>query len=86
MQTYYKVMEGIVWVGQLGFSITVPPLGCLWIANWLAEHLSLGGWVYVVALLLGIGAAYVTFRDFLLRMQRSIEREAGEKRHAYNRH
>lgn len=51
----------LTFVGQLGFSLVVPIVLATAGAAWLARRFSLGGWVVIVGILLGIGGAAVSF-------------------------
>ena len=48
-------------VGQLGFSIVTPIVLATWGAYWLSCRFSLGGWVVILGILLGLGGAAVSF-------------------------
>lgn len=56
-QDIEKFISALSVVGQLGFTVAVPPLVLLSLARWLQTRLGLGGWVVAVALLLGLGGA-----------------------------
>ena len=49
-----KLCRGIALVGQLGFSLITPPVVLLWLAHWLQTKYSLGVWVTILALILGL--------------------------------
>lgn len=61
---WFSVLQGLTWLTQLGLSLAVPPLLCLLGAGWLARQFSLGPWVWVLGILLGLGAAGCTFAGF----------------------
>ena len=61
---WFSVLQGLTWLTQLGLSLAVPPLLCLLGAGWLARQFSLGPWIWVLGILLGLGAAGCTFAEF----------------------
>ena len=41
---------------QLGLTLVIPLLACLYFCYWLCEHTGVGSWVYIIGLIFGIGA------------------------------
>ncbi len=52
-----KDVSLLVWITQLGLSVAVPLVGFLWLAVWLRDRFSLGSWVLVAGILLGVLSA-----------------------------
>jgi len=50
--------RGLFLLSQLGVSILIPPLVFFWGAYWLTQHKGVGYWIYLPALILGIGTAF----------------------------
>ena len=63
-QILKECMENLALLTQLGLSIVIPPLLCLFAADWLRNRLDLGLWIMVAALVLGLGGAAVNFWRF----------------------
>ena len=76
---WFKTARELVWLTQLGFSIVYPLLLCVLGAVWLRSHFSLGGWVVVIGLLLGLGGAFSAGLAFF-RHTRQIEQEDNRKK------
>lgn len=58
-QILRECAENLALLTQLGLSVAVPPILCLYAANWLRSRLDLGLWIMVIGLLLGLGGAAV---------------------------
>ncbi|MBQ4180982.1 MAG: hypothetical protein II617_01350 [Firmicutes bacterium] len=43
------VMKGLVWVGQLGFSLAVPPIALALLAHRLMGRFGLGNWLMILS-------------------------------------
>ncbi len=67
---WFAIFRDLSWLTQFGFSVASPPILCLLAAWWLTKRFSLGGWVYVLALVLGVGTSVSSFRSFLRYIQR----------------
>lgn len=69
------VVQALVYVGQLGFVLVAPIVGCTAAAAWLANRFSLPHATILAGLLLGLGTAAVSFVKFARLVQRSAGRE-----------
>lgn len=49
-----KIMQSVMLVGQIGFSLITPPLVFIWLADLAQTHLGWGAWVMVAAIVAGI--------------------------------
>ena len=50
---------------QLGMSIAVPPILCIFFGLWLQKKWGIGDWVIVVCLLVGIVSGACSFASFI---------------------
>ncbi|MCR5671965.1 MAG: AtpZ/AtpI family protein [Butyrivibrio sp.] len=55
-----KLIGQFAMVGQLGLSLLMPLLMCLFVCYLLVTKLSLGAWVYIPGFILGLGASMTT--------------------------
>ncbi len=69
-QGWFGALKNLAWLTQLGFSLAFPPVVCLAGAFWLAKRFSLGPWIFVAAIILGIGTAASTFAEFVKMFRR----------------
>lgn len=75
---WFASLQNLTWLTQLGLSLTVPPVLCLLLAGWLAERFLLGPWVWLAAILLGLGASACTFAEFMRMFLRRSGRRTPE--------
>ena len=73
---WFASLQNLTWLTQLGLSLAVPPVLCLFLAGWLAERFLWGPWVWAAAILLGVGASACTFAEF---MRMFLRRSGGKK-------
>lgn len=69
----------LVFITQLGLSVVLPLAGFTLIGVWLRERFSLGVWVVIAGLLLGIFCAAEGFRNSLRAMERLSKDKKEEK-------
>ena len=55
---------------QLGLTLVIPLLACLYFCYWLCEHTGVGSWVYIIGLIFGIGAGIMTWYKLYLRAKK----------------
>ena len=70
-----KLCRGIALVGQLGFSLITPPVVLLWLAHWLQTKYSLGVWVTILALILGLLTSASTALQFYRKLTAKKEKD-----------
>ena len=74
-----KDMRLIAWLTQLGFSVTSPLLVCILGSVWLQHRFSLGKWVVILGIVLGISGAISGFLSSLRAMDRVLKAEDKKK-------
>ncbi len=60
----------LVWLGQLGLSVVVPPVGFILLAVWLHKEQGWGVWVLWVGVILGVTMAVDGLRSSLKTLKR----------------
>lgn len=73
-----KNLTLLVWLTQLGFSVAFPLAGLTLLAVWLQEQFSLGVWVVIVGVALGLICAVDGLRISLKTMER-LSRDKPDK-------
>lgn len=68
-----KDLNLLVWLTQLGISVAAPLGGFIWLGVWLQRRFSLGPWVVLVCVLLGLVCAIDGLRSSLKAMERMVK-------------
>lgn len=55
-----EIARNITMIGQLGLSLVVPVLLCMFLCHYLVRRFAVGAWVYIPGLILGIGSSCMT--------------------------
>lgn len=74
-----KNVSLLVWLTQLGLSVAIPPPAFIFLAVWLRNRFSLGVWVIVAGVLVGIICAVDGLRVSLKAMERMTKDDKKEK-------
>lgn len=81
-----KQLKHIVMLTQFAISIVAPLLFCLLGSRWLMVRFSLGGWIMVIGILLGIGGAVSGLIQSLKQIQHAGKEEKGPPPISFNEH
>ena len=85
MGSRFKSLEVLVWLTQAGLSVILPPVFFIWGAAWLKTRFSLGGWI----LILGVALGLLGLAGGLVNTLKTLNRLGGQKKDrpaAYNDH
>ena len=74
-----KGLNLLVWLTQLGISVTVPPVVFILLGVWLRDRFGLGSWVVIVAVAAGIICAVDGLRNSLKAMERMTKDKKQEQ-------
>lgn len=90
MKDLGKALSNIAYLGQLGLSLIMPLLLMLLLCYFLTHRFGIGGWVYIIGFVLGIGAGGMTAWKFYKVQEKKSRKkdDAGENTTgtAFNRH
>ena len=73
-----KNINMLIWLAQLGISVAVPLGGFIWLGIWLRQRFSLGIWVVLAGIFVGIICAVDGLRTSLKAMERMSEEKNEE--------
>ena len=57
MKEMMKIARMLALFGQLGFTIVTPPIVLALLAHWLQKRFSMGSWIMLIAIVLGLVAS-----------------------------
>lgn len=78
--TDFSPLTYLVWVGQLGLSLVLPIVLCVYGAVWLSNRFHLGGWTVFVGLAFGLGVAFISLYRFFGIIQKAAEQKKENQR------
>ncbi len=81
-----KQLKYIIMLTQFGISVVGPLLLCILGSRWLMTRFSLGGWVMVVGILLGIGGAISGLAQSMKQIHHASKEEARDVPLSFNEH
>lgn len=82
-----KDLNLIVWLTQLGLSVAMPIAGFVLLAVWLRQQFSLGAWVVIIGVVLGLICSVQGLRNSLRTMERMAKGKKEEEHPvSYNDH
>lgn len=64
MKQYRDVFKQLVLISQLGISIITPTLVCILICVYISNKTGVGGWIYIIGFVFGLGASFMTAYKF----------------------
>lgn len=74
----------LIWFSQLGLSVAVPLVGAVGFSVWLYNRFSLGIWVILLGVAVGLYGAVDGLRTSLKAMKQLAEQDAGNKQNKRN--
>ena len=73
-----KNVNMLIWLAQLGISVAAPLGGFIWLGIWLRQRFTLGVWVVLAGIFVGIICAVDGLRTSLKAMER-MSKEKNEE-------
>ena len=86
MKEWSKALKNLSSLTQLGLSLAMPLLLCLFLVYRLREVFSLGYWIYIPAFFFGLGGSCMTAYKVYLSVCKKEEGEKRSKDKAFNEH
>lgn len=85
-QKYQSILRNVTMIGQLGLSLIMPVLLCMFGCYFLTVRLQIGSWIYIPGLVLGIGASATTaWKTYRMIISREKKKE-DDRGPSFNRH
>lgn len=79
MNSFYKILNDLVWLTQLGLTMLLPLVMCLGGCWWAVEHWEWPGWLYLPAILLGLAAGGQNFWRFAKQRMNQAQKEKSSR-------
>lgn len=73
-----KDVNLLIWLAQLGISVAAPLGGFIWLGIWLRQRFSLGIWVVLAGIIVGLVCAFDGLRVSLKAMERMSKQKNEE--------
>ncbi len=87
MRDLTEIMRHITMVGQLGLSLAMPLLLCIFVCYELCTRLGVGVWVYIPGIFFGLGSSFMTaYKVYLSVNRKNGKRERSENEISMNKH
>ena len=70
---WFSALQYLTYLSQVGLSLAAPIVLCLLGATWAVNRFGVGEWVYLLAIVLGIGggvSAFVSFARYVSRQSK----------------
>ena len=80
----FKVLQNLTYLTQLGLTIALPLVFCIFGASWLQKRFNLGSWIVLVGIILGIGSAACSLFGFIKTMSKKAKKSQ-EPQSRFNR-
>ena len=74
----------LIWFSQLGISVALPLVGAVGISVWLYNRFSLGIWIILLGVAVGLYGAIDGLRTSLKAMKQLAEQDSGDKQDKRN--
>lgn len=78
-KNYYKSLSNLALISQIGISMVVPIIGCVWFANFLMKRFDLGVWVLFLFVILGVVTAFMNLYKLADFSNKDMEKDRKEK-------
>ena len=70
-----EILQGLSMLTQLGMSVALPPVLCIFAALWVQKKWAVGDWILVVALLAGLVSGACSFASFIRTARYKAKKE-----------
>ena len=70
-----EILQGLSSITQLGLSVAVPPILCIFLALWLQKKFSVGDWIVPVCLAVGLISGICSFASFIRTARYKAEKK-----------
>ena len=72
------ILQGLSMLTQLGVSVALPPILCIFAGIWIQKKWGIGDWVIVVSLLVGLISGACNFASFIRTAKAKVTEKEDE--------
>ena len=81
-----EALKNLTLLSQLGLSLVVPVLMCVFLCYWLTTRFGFGSWIYIPGFILGLGSSAMTAWKFYTAVIMKNKKNEKKKPPSFNRH
>ena len=70
----FGMLKNLTYLTQLGLTIALPLVFCIFGASWLQKRFELGSWIVLLGIILGIGSAACSLLEFIKTMNKKAKK------------
>lgn len=71
----FKALKNLAYLTQVAFIMLTPIIGGVYLGNWLDEKLNTSPWILLVAIILGVGTAFMSLFKFVMTVTKKDDDE-----------
>ena len=84
---FSKIMTQFALVGQLGLSLVMPLLICIFACYMMNTRWGFPGWIYIIGFFFGLGGSMMTaYKVYLETTKKTEGKKRSEKETSFNKH
>lgn len=86
MKKWTHAWGNIALLSQLGLSLTVPILLCLFVCSWVCRRFGVGGWIFIPGFFFGLGGSAATAYKLYQSIVGNGKKKQKKRGPSFNRH
>lgn len=86
MKNVSKTLRNLTLLTQLGLSLIMPILLCILFCWFLTSQFGIGGWIYIIGIIFGLGGSFMTGYKLYLSESAKSKKEAEKQKVNFNSH
>ncbi|MEG2038863.1 MAG: AtpZ/AtpI family protein [Oscillospiraceae bacterium] len=76
----FQVMKNLTYIAQVGISVAVPLILCIFVTSWLQKRFELGTWIVLFGIIFGVGSSACSLIQFFKYMAREAKKGEDERK------
>lgn len=71
----FKALKNLAYLTQVAFIMLTPIIGGVYLGNWLDEKMNTSPWILLIAIILGVGTAFMSLFKFVMTVTKKDDDE-----------